>query len=419
MATAMATVEADREIDFPLHQAQKDFLESTQTIRGFVGGRGAGKSHIGAYDLLRRAKADRLYMVVAPSYKNLEDSTFRTYREIASSLGLLVEYNKVRFRTVTRTFDGGKCEVLFRSADDPDSLRGPNLSGVWIDEAGQVAHEAFQVVLACLREKGEQGWISATFTPKGRSHWTYEVFGTGSDSVELFHARSRDNPFLPPTSYSINRPRYGDLQADQELEGLFVDVAGAEWPADYFTDDIWLASWPSRFNQSAIAVDPSLGKSDKYGDYSAVVFAGVVDGIIYVDAVLFRARADMVVARTIEMYAEHEPDVIAVETNQFQALLIPEFQRQARERGIGPLPLEPIINHISKNVRIRNVGFYLGPHEIRFRKTPGCELLVEQLREFPEGRYDDGPDALEMALRTIKLIQLGRRADDQETVVVT
>ncbi len=37
---------------------------------------------------------------------------------------------------------------------------------------------------------------------------------------------------------------------------------------------------------------------------------------------------------------------------------------------------------------------------MRFKSdSPGTRLLVDQLREFPSGDHDDGPDALEMALR--------------------
>jgi len=37
----------------------------------------------------------------------------------------------------------------------------------------------------------------------------------------------------------------------------------------------------------------------------------------------------------------------------------------------------------------------------RFGDSPGCRLLLDQLGEFPRGDHDDGPDALEMAVRAI------------------
>jgi phage terminase large subunit-like protein len=37
---------------------------------------------------------------------------------------------------------------------------------------------------------------------------------------------------------------------------------------------------------------------------------------------------------------------------------------------------------------------------LRFKaNSPGARLLVRQLRDFPNADHDDGPDALEMAVR--------------------
>jgi hypothetical protein len=56
----------------------------------------------------------------------------------------------------------------------------------------------------------------------------------------------------------------------------------------------------------------------------------------------------------------------------------------------------------NKEVRIRRLGTYLAQRLFRFkRRSPGTALLVQQLQDFPVGDYDDGPDALEMDLRTM------------------
>jgi hypothetical protein len=80
--------------------------------------------------------------------------------------------------------------VLFRSADEPDRLRGPNLSGAWRDEASLVSVDAFNTLIGRLRESGEQGWLTATFTPRGRAHSTFATFATGRPDTALFHARA-------------------------------------------------------------------------------------------------------------------------------------------------------------------------------------------------------------------------------------
>ena len=75
------------------------------------------------------------------------------------------------------------------------------------------------------------------------------------------------------------------------------------------------------------------------------------------------------------------------------------------------LPLYTINNTVNKLVRIRRLTPHLAAGRIRFKgDSPGARLLVEQLRDFPNGDHDDGPDALEMALRVLG--DLLRSVDD-------
>jgi hypothetical protein len=46
------------------------------------------------------------------------------------------------------------------------------------------------------------------------------------------------------------------------------------------------------------------------------------------------------------------------------------------------------------------------------RGSTSTQMLVDQLRDFPCGAHDDGPDALEMALRLAEDVWGGRAADD-------
>lgn len=213
-----------------LHEAQQAFLDSPAVYRGFVGGRGAGKSFVGALDLLLRAKPQRLYGVYAPTYPMLRDSSWRSLLACGRRLKFLREINRSELRVTL----GNGAEVLFRSVDDPERARGPNLSGAWLDEASLMAPEAYTIIIACLREGGEQGWLSATFTPKGKLHWTYDVFGTGRPNSALFTARTIDNPFLPAAFAETLRAQYPSQFAAQELDGAFLDPQGTVFRREWF-----------------------------------------------------------------------------------------------------------------------------------------------------------------------------------------
>lgn len=401
---------------------QAAFRTSAALYRGFVGGIGSGKSWVGAYDLLRRAGArpGLTYMITAPTYKMLTDSTARSFLSIAREMQFLRHFHRSDMIAFVGAPGSRGSEILLRSTEDPDRLRGPNLSGVWMDEASGSKKESYEVLIGRLREGGKQGWLSSTFTPKGLSHWTYEIFGKGKPPlVELFHSRTRDNPFLPANFDEPLRQQYSGLLAQQELEGQFVNVEGAEWPAEYFPDSIWFDRWPEPVLR-VLALDPSKGKGEG-GDYSAFVLAALTkDGHIWIDADLDCDRPPpKIVADGIAIYDRWQPQAFAIEVNQFQELLAIEFARTARARSAtSPMAIYGINNSINKEVRIRTLGPYLARRELHFKAgSKSAELLVQQMRDFPEGEHDDGPDALEMAIRMLRWL-LGQRSGPGQPEVV-
>jgi predicted phage terminase large subunit-like protein len=180
------------------------------------------------------------------------------------------------------------------------------------------------------------------------------------------------------------------------------------WPETYFGRNLWAGTFPSVFDVSALAVDPSRGA--RRGDYSAIVFAGMSGGLAWIDASIERRPPEKTVSDAIDMALRYAPHAVAVEANAFQFLLAPEFDRQCRDRRVPPLPLHLIEQHAPKELRIKTLGSYLMREKLRLRETPGCRLLVQQLRDFPLSDYDDGPDALELALRMVFLLLAGCRS---------
>lgn len=400
----------------PLWSKQAEFLDAPATVKGFVGGIGSGKSKIGAYDLLRRVRDGRLYMVTAPTYKVLRDATCRSFEETARYCGTLLRpVGGEGFSAHIRPFAGGKAEVLFRSTENPDLLRGPNLSGVWMDEASLSPYEAYQNLIGRLREGGELGWLTLTFTPKGRLHWTYsEVFGKDPprSDVHLVKAATRDNPFLHEAFLETVEANFAGLLAAQELGGDFVQVEGAEWPSEWFHDGIWFADWPERLTVRTIGIDPSKGKDAKAGDYSAIVLYGRgEDGLEYVEADVRRINPKQICEATAEAVALHRPDGVLLEANAWQDLLAPMMREAMKARRVEVPSIALADNMVPKPVRIRRLTAPLGQGKMRFRRgSPGTRLLVEQLMAFPEGAHDDGPDALEMSRRLAIELVNGRQA---------
>lgn len=264
------------QVKYRLTTAQMAYRRSNALHRGLVGGIGSGKSWIGAYDLIRRAKPGRLYMAVGPTYVMLQDSSLRSFLRHAKELNYLKQFR--RGDMVAELGNGS--EIVFRTAEDPERLRGPNLSGVWLDEASLMGQEVFNIVIGRLREEGEQGFLGATFTPKGRFHWTYKVFASGGPDSEVFRARTTDNPFLPDNFADVIRRQYTERMARQELGGEFLDDE-----TEYLYPDAWLVAAQRRADElrgvkrvaKVIGIDPAEG-GDKT-TMSAVDELGLIEQV--------------------------------------------------------------------------------------------------------------------------------------------
>ncbi|HLA86357.1 MAG TPA: hypothetical protein VJL29_16345 [Thermoguttaceae bacterium] len=197
------------------------------------------------------------------------------------------------------------------------------------------------------------------------------------------------------------RVESGRTAFEREKQNSPIDPEQCEWPESYFDERIWFDEWPEGLRVKTLAVDPSKGADARRGDYSAIVTLGVDRrGVLYVEADMARRPAAQIVADGVALYRRFRPDAFGVEANQFQELLGGQFEAEfARQGVLGARPWL-VDNHVNKLVRIRRLGPYLASGRMRFKSdSPSTRLLVDQLRDFPAGDHDDGPDAAEMAVR--------------------
>jgi phage terminase large subunit-like protein len=382
------------------HQAA--YAASQADRVGLIAGRGAGKTWGGAYRLLMRAATDPGdYAVVAPTFANLEDYDWPAVLSVANAMRLRLTERKAAMKIILPAAgaDGipTTSEIKFRSAERPDRLRGLNLKGLWIDEGRFVAKEAVDILLFTLRE-GSNPWVGVTTTPKGRRNWVYDWFGASRPGTELIRAKTRDNVLLAEKVQQRFEADAVGSWALQELGGEWVDPEGTEWPAEHWGDWVMVSECPiPRLQRRVIAVDPSLGAKTDSGDYSAIVCLGTADGLLWVEADLARRPPHQLIADTLQIADRWKPHAIGVEAVAFQSLLVNEIARQRRV----PWPLFGIKADGPKELRIRRLGPAIVRRELRIADTPGGRLLYRQLRDWPESDHDDGPDALEMALRLL------------------
>lgn len=267
------------------------------------------------------------------------------------------------------------------------------------------------------------GWRSRTFRsiitwPNDKALWKqWEAIYSDTKNPEAaaaareFYAKHRTEmndgaEVLWPEEenlYALMRMRAegGHAAFEREKQSTPIDPSRSEWPEAYFDESVWFDEWPASLTLRTIALDPSKGADARHGDYSAIVALGIdPDGVLYLEADLARRPTPQMVSDGVAWCENFLPDAFGVESNQWQQLLAGEFLAEFGRRGLmGIVPCE-LNNHTNKAMRIRRIGPYLSQRRLRFKRgSPGTRLLVDQLRDFPLGSHDDGPDALEMAIR--------------------
>lgn len=246
--------------------------------------------------------------------------------------------------------------------------------------------------------------------------------------VIRFPALAEENDPLGRAEGEPLWPERFDLKWMEERKSAYV-VSGYEWmwralyqqdpPAtlnsefspDYFRDSIWFDEWPApdQIIWKVMALDPSVGRTDK-SDFSAIVMMALDRNMtMWVDADLQRRDPSRTVRDSIALGRSFNPHVFGVEANGFQAILQTTFWEECQRQGVM-LNVQGVHNHQNKVERVRaGLTEYLHQGRFKFkRRSPGAALLVDQLKSFPTGKYDDGPDALEMAVRFMtKLVNEG------------
>lgn len=229
----MATTNARVALD--LHQKQMDFVLAPHHYLGFNGGIGSGKTVAGCIRALMAAggqignkiiKTPNLGVITAPTYPMLRDATLRTFFEIAGNA--VAEYNKSE--SVVKLINGS--EIIFRSADNYERLRGPNATWWFGDEAALYHSNVWKIMVGRLRQFGEHGYAWIATSPKGRN-WVWIRFvrdSLANPNYALIRAATKDNIHL---SLDFINALYGEYEGDfalQELEGEFVAFEGLIYP---------------------------------------------------------------------------------------------------------------------------------------------------------------------------------------------
>ena len=147
--------------------------------------------------------------------------------------------------------------------------------------------------------------------------------------------------------------------------------------------------------------DPAISQKES-ADYTADITIAVNtrnNDIYVVDAYLARVGADESIDETFSIAIDYRPRKYGIEKVAFQKMLIDEIEKQMRIKN-RYFNLEAVTPMGEKVARIKSTlrHRYSTWRIFHVKGARGIELLESQLLKFPNGKHDDGPDALSWAV---------------------
>lgn len=382
---------------------QRAFWSSPARFRLFVGGVGSGKTRAGCLEVLRQPPGTT-GMVLAPTYPMLRDATLRTFMELVHRGGILKHWHKSE---MTVELIDGKT-VMFRSADDPDRLRGPNLGWFYLDEGAMMDPDAWKIMIGRLRERPGKAWV--TSTPRGRN-WLHKEFMPSID-YDTIRSSTRQNPYLPPDFIPTLERSYSQRMLRQEVEGEFIeDVEGALWTLAQI-DSTRVAKAPEQMLWVAVGVDPAV-TSTQDSDETGIVVAGrawcTCKGaaekhyFVLQDATMGIVAPAVWASRAVNAYHDHQANVIVAEVNNGGDLI------QTIIRGIDKtIPTRKV--HASRGKLTRAEPISMLYEQGRVHHVGTFPLLEDQMCSYVAGA-GDSPDRMDALVWSItELSRMGGSA---------
>jgi predicted phage terminase large subunit-like protein len=285
--------------------------------------------------------------------------------------------------------------LQFKTAEEPDGLRGEGIDFVVFDEAAHVPQlETMweQCVRPSLMDRRGHAWFIST--PKGFNYFNtlYQRAKTDADWA-AFQFPTSANPTIAADEIAALRASLPALVARQEVDAEFVQLAGALFKRENVAvldaeppGLRWVRSWDLAFTEKSSS------------DYTAGARVAMdSDGrIVLADMVHLRAEWPAVV-RTIANTARLDGpavqqgiEVVGAQVGALQTLL-----RDPMLTGYTFKPIE-----VTKDKMTRALPLVARSEQGKFAVVRGqwTQGFLDELAAFPEGKHDDMVDATTGAL---------------------
>jgi phage terminase large subunit-like protein len=373
-----------------------------------LGGRGAGKTRAGSEWVRGIALGEPDFSDHAVGHIALIGETFADARNVMveGPAGILAVHARRERPTWSPSLrrlewpNGAVAQVF--SAEDPDSLRGPQFEAAWADELAKWKH-------------GEETWDMLQFGVRLGTRPRQMVTTTprpipllkrllADPKVAVSRVRTVDNAAnLAPAFLETVIGRYGGTRLGrQELDGEIIeDRPDALWTRDVI--ELNRVGEAPSLMRIVVAVDPPASSS-KRADACGIVAAGLDEGgIAYVleDATASGLKPPEWAAKAVALYRRLQADALVVETNQGGEMATGVI------REVDPaVPVVSVRATRGKYLRAEPVSVLYA--QDRVRHVGALPELEDELCDFgpgglSTGRSPDRMDALVWALTDLML----------------
>lgn len=288
-----------------------------------LAGRGFGKTRCGAEWVRRQAEADAHARIAIVGASLAEARSVMIEGEsgimTCSPPGRMPVYEPSLRRL---RFPNG-AQALLYSANEPESLRGPQHSHAWCDEIGKwpLAHDratrCWDNLLMGLR-LGQRQQAIVTTTPRAVPLVKRLLDSQASPHTVVTRGTTWDNAaYLPARFLGAMQREFGQSQlARQELEGELLDeIEGALWSRKLI-ESVRCGAGSPRLARVVVGVDPPASST---GDACGIVVVGRDDtGLAHVlaDCSLERASPEAWARAVANACAAWSADRVVAEANQ-------------------------------------------------------------------------------------------------------
>ena len=211
-------------------------------------------------------------------------------------------------------------EILFRSAERYDAIRGLSVDAAICDEASFIKEDAWkEAIRPTLLVRGKKAVFSST--PKGKN-WFYDIFQMGMSpdypNYLSFTGTSLESPYISQEEIEDARKTLPPNVFKQEYEAAFIDSGGEVFQN---LDAITLRNWPAPQGKIYCGID--LGKQQ---DYTVATFMDASGKVIdiYRDN---QVQWDTMVTKILALIGKYKASVL-IEVNSIGDVIFEQIKKR-------------------------------------------------------------------------------------------